>query len=125
MEIINKKHKAIDFNHRLTSAVFVAIKQKEIYFSAGAGRKFQLKEDHYIHFLNDGDRIYLYQNKDKDGFKLIKRPNKNSFLIMDTSLIKYLINMKHFNIPSSFELSWREAKMGDSRLIEIEFNKKV
>jgi hypothetical protein len=106
IEIINKKHKGIDFNHRQSQSVFVSINKKEIYFSAGACRKFNLKPDNYLHFVNDGEKIYFYQNKDKDGFKLIRRPTKNSFLIMDVSLVKYFIKQKQFSLPCSFELSW-------------------
>jgi hypothetical protein len=121
-EIINKKHKAIDFNHRLNQSVFVKFMPKEIYFSAQAGRKFKFKAGNYIHFINDGERIYFYQNDGKDGFKLIQRTTKDSFMVMDVSLVRYLVKQKNFTMPQSFHLSWREAKIQDSRLIEIEFN---
>lgn len=126
METINKRHDEITSNQRIDLAAYFKLEsEKAVYFSAGAANEFGLIPGLFIHFVNDGDKWFFYCNDDKDGFKLISRPGKNSTLICDASLVKLISKRTKVSIGAKFLITDTKSVLKGTGLLEINFNKIV
>ena len=124
MEIINKKHDKITSDKRVDLAAYFKIEtDRNLYFSAGASREFGLNAWEFMHFINDGDRWLFYTNSEPDGFKITIRAGKNAKLICDASLVALIKKRMFISEGTKFLLRATDAKMGESKVIEILFNK--
>ncbi len=91
MELINKKHPSIvEYAGSGRKAIYVAISERQVYFTAHACRTYGLEAGKYLHFLKDGKELFFIQNEDPDGFKLNDMQKGGSLAIFDRGLSKYL-----------------------------------
>lgn len=115
MTLINKNHPDIKFSHSEKTPVFMRMychatdaSKSYFFFSAGAVRKFNLREYEYLHFDNGdtGKDWIFYHNTDTDGFKLIRlHKGEDAMVVRHAALVNMFrksLSLDH--ISKKFEL---------------------
>jgi hypothetical protein len=126
MELINKTHDRITSNQRIKLAAYFKIRDsKSVYFSAGAVLKYGLFPGLYVHFQNDGELWYFYTNKENDGFRLLKRDNKNAAIICDASLVNLLYERVKCSTAEKYLIKLTAAKLSGNHILEIDFKNPI
>jgi hypothetical protein len=123
MEVINKRHDDISSNRRVDLAAYMRLDEKILYFSAACNFELGIMGGLNIHFINDDDRWLFYLNSDKDGFLLCNVHNKNSCMVISTSLCLLFRKRTKCAIGSKFPIVMTKAKKEDAPIYEIMINK--
>lgn len=125
MELINKKHDEIVVSKRLAMLSYISFHSlTEVQFSSRAVDALGLRVGSYIHFLNDADDWYFYNNKDEDGFKLCNTGRYN-VAVCNKALVQLFMKRTKCSYPVKFPLSITNAEAGGVPVIKIEINKPI
>jgi hypothetical protein len=104
MTEINRKSKELyQFSERaIDEGYFINIRDNEhnIYFNKGVVELCNLREDEYIHFINEGSEWMFYSSDNEDGFKLTR--NKSSLRITSAPLIRMILKSTGFHKEKKF-----------------------
>lgn len=121
MEIVNKAHKSITVKERIGLTSYIMIEnRKTMRVSAGACKRFGIKNTDRINFINEGHEWSFYLDKSKDGFSLIQKEGKSALLLCNVALIKMFINSTRLSAPVKFPLTLTNAKLRGRRIIKVE-----
>lgn len=125
METINKNHKAIHKNWRMSETCFFKVESTRVmYISAAACVKFGLAPGKYVAFQDEGDNWFLYETG-ADGFKLIKKPMKQSVAINCKSLVKLFLDRTLTSIGTKFPIEPTRAMLNGKTVLQIMLNKPI
>lgn len=123
LEIINRRHEEIFANRRTHALAYINfVNSKNILFSVKAVRSFGIYEGMFAHFVNDGDRWFVYFNDDADGFPIVARKNKTNLYICSMHLIKLFAKRAGRKFPCKCILKLTGAKSKGRELIELDLN---
>ena len=124
MEVINKLHKDIVVTKKFKLSAYIKVASlKYFYLSSFFVTRFGINPTQYVHLVNANDNWYLYFNDDINGFKLVRRSNKNGLLITNVALVKLFLSRTKCGVGSKFHIQPTKNKIGESELIEILINK--
>lgn len=123
MEIINRTHKDITQNTRVTLSDYLRVEKKEFYFSSGCNIHLGIIPGMFMHFINDDDRWLFYLNMDNDGFETLERKGKNSCLVINSSLSNLFFNRTRCSQGIKFPIIKTSAMINKCPVYEILINK--
>lgn len=125
MEVINRLHKGIKQNQRLTLSNNVRVERKMFKFSAGCGLELGIVGGLYMHFINDDDKWLFYINSEKDGFPITSVHNKNATMVTNSSLCQMFFKKTRCSENCKFPVRITDAKVKDAPVYEILINQPI
>lgn len=122
METINRFHKEIKQNTRVTLKNYMRLDKKMLYFSASCNLELGILPTLNIHFINDDDRWFFYVNNDEDGFYLTELNGKNACAAINSTLSNLFKKRTRCADGTKFPVVITPNKIKDHHIYEIKIN---
>lgn len=119
MRLLNKLSLQILNVNRHRGQVFIKISKKEIYFSMGAVRAFNLVRGKYIHFMEEDKIWFFFQNDDASGFTLTSKSNYGLRVSNKVLIETFIREAKIKSLPVILQLEKTAQEYGGQPIIKM------